>query len=318
MRLLLAIVPVLALVHPSAAQTLDRPARRAVVESAARLIESRYVSPERGVRIARALRGQADRFTDTDPVAFAGALTAYLRKVSNDGHFAVEHRSLSRQDLAAADSLDSSAELERWYGTGVNHGFEAVRRLAGGVGYLDLRVFAPTRMAGDMASAAMTLLAQSPALIIDLRQNGGGMGDMVALLAAYILDSPTEISGTYDRPTDRHTRSFTPAWVPGRRFGGTKPVFILISRRTFSAAEAFTYDMQAAGRAKVIGERSGGGAHPFAYRAIDDRFVLSLPEGRSINPITGRDWEGTGVVPDVETGADDALDVALKLATAAR
>ena len=161
-----------------------------------------------------------------------------------------------------------------------------------------------------MAAAAMTLLAQSRALIIDLRQNGGGMGDMVELLAGYILDKPIEISGTYDRPTDRHTRSFTPSWVPGRRFGGTKPVFILISRRTFSAAEAFAYDMQAAGRARIVGERSGGGAHPFAYRAIDDRFVLSLPEGRSINPVTGRDWEGTGVVPDVESRADDALNVA--------
>ncbi len=317
MRLLLAILPVLALVQPAAAQVLDRPARRAVIESTARLIESRYVSPERGVRIARALRSQADRFTDTDPVAFAGSLTGYLRKVSHDGHFSVAYRSLP-PDAAAADSLDSSAELERWYGAGVNHGFEAVRRLEGGVGYLDLRVFAPTEMAGDMAAAAMTLLAQSPALIIDLRQNGGGMGDMVELLAAYILDKPTEISGTYDRPTDRHARSFTPSWVPGRRFGGTKPVFILISRRTFSAAEAFAYDMQAAGRARIIGERSGGGAHPFAYRAIDDRFVLSLPEGRSINPVTGRGWEGTGVVPDVESRADDALNVALKLATASR
>ena len=133
-----------------------------------------------------------------------------------------------------------------------------------------------------MAAAAMTLLAQSPALIIDLRQNGGGMGDMVELLAAYILDKPTEISGTYDRPTDRHTRSFTPSWVPGRRFGGTRPVFILISRRTFSAAEAFAYDMQAAGRARVIGERSGGGAHPFAYRAIDEP-LRPLAPGRPLD-----------------------------------
>ncbi len=309
--LLLSALPL----SPVTAQALDRAARENVVESTARLIERRYVSPERGVRIARALRGQAGRFTEADPGAFAEALTRYLRKVSNDGHFAVEHRAIAE---LSADSLDSDAEMERWYGVGVNHGFESVRRLAGGVGYLDLRVFAPTRMAGDMAAAAMTLLAECPALIIDLRQNGGGLGDMVQLLAAYILDEPLEVSGTYDRPTGRHTRAFTPAWVPGRRFGGTKPVFVLISRRTFSAAENFAYDLQAAGRVKVIGERSGGGAHPFAYRAIDDRFVLSLPEGRSISPVTGRDWEGTGVVPDVATPADEALSTALRLAAAPR
>ena len=316
MRVLILLLLLSAIrLSPATAQELDRSARKNVVESTARLIEQRYVSPERGVRIARSLRSQADRFTETDPEAFAEALTRYLRKVSNDGHFAIAHRPVAAEPT---DSLDSDAEMERWYGVGVNHGFESVRRLEGGVGYLDLRVFAPTRMAGDMAAAAMTLLAECPALIIDLRQNGGGMGDMVQLLAAYILDEPIEVSGMYDRPTNRHTRATTPAWVPGRRFGGTKPVFVLISRRTFSAAENFAYDMQAAGRVKIIGERSGGGAHPFAYRAVDGGFVLSLPEGRSINPVTGRDWEGTGVVPDVTTPADEALATALRLATAAR
>jgi len=123
-----------------------------------------------------------------------------------------------------------------------------------------------------------------------------------------------ETSGTYDRPSDTLTRTFTPSWVPGRRFGPDKPVFVLISNRTFSAAEAFAYDLQALGRATIVGERSGGGAHPFEYRAITPRFVLSLPEGRSINPITGGDWQGVGVRPDVEASAEQALDAALRLA----
>jgi C-terminal processing protease CtpA/Prc len=109
----------------------------------------------------------------------------------------------------------------------------------------------------------------------------------------------------------------TPAWVPGRRFGTARPVYVLISNRTFSAAEGFTYDLQALGRVTVVGQRSGGGAHPFEYRRAHPHFVLSLAEGRSINPITGSNWQGTGVVPDVEVPADQALDVALKLARAA-
>ncbi len=303
-----------ALACEAGAQGLPAAERRAVVAGAAELIEARYVYPERGRRIARDLRGRADGFTEEEPEAFAQALTDYLRAIAEDGHFAVEYIAHGQGADADGDAAYDAAQMERYYGAAVNHGFEAVRRLEGGVGLLDLRVFAPTDMAGDLAMAAMSLLAQSPALIIDLRRNGGGHGDMADLLQAYLFEHSVETSATYDRPSDTLTRSFTPAWVPGRRFGPDKPVFILISNRTFSAAEGFAYDLQARGRATVVGERSGGGAHPFAYRAITPRFVISLPESRSINPITGGDWQGVGVRPDVETPADEALDVALRLA----
>ena len=122
------------------------------------------------------------------------------------------------------------------------------------------------------------------------------------------------MSGTYDRPTDKHTPSATPVWVPGRRFGANKPVYVLISKETFSAAEAFAYDLQALKRATVVGEPSGGGAHPFVYRRLSEHYVLSLPEARSINPVTGKDWQGVGVIPDVRVTADLALEEALRLA----
>lgn len=318
MRVLIAVLALLCAMSPdiTSAQALDNSDRREVVLGAATLIEQRYVYADRGLEIANALRGDANRFSETDPEAFAAALTTRLRGLSADGHFAVEHRreEAGGGDNQATEDTHIAQMMDQWYGKSVNHGFESVQRLEGGVGYLGLRVFAPTDTAGDMMQAAMTLLAQSPALIIDLRRNGGGIGDMVLMLEGYLLDQSTEVSGGYDRPSDRHTRSFTPSWVPGRRFGAGKPVYILISKRTFSAAEAFAYDMQAIGRAKIVGEASGGGAHPFEYRAINSRFVLSLPEGRSINPVTGRDWQGVGVQPDVPTAADDALSVALDLA----
>lgn len=286
-----------------------------VLEATADLIAARYVDPERGEALAAQLRADArqDRFAGAaDDAAFAEAVKERLRTLSGDGHF-----DLMLRPQADAASVDEDVLMERWYGVGVNHGFEKVERLRDGIGYLELRVFAPTDKAGDLAAAAMTLLAQSPALIIDLRRNGGGMEEMVRLLAAYLLDDVREMSAAYDRPSDTTTRGFTPAMVAGRRYGGSRPVYILVSKRTFSAAEQFAYDLQAMGRAVVVGEQTGGGAHPSGQHRVGDRFLLTLPEGRSINPITKGDWEGVGVIPDVRTAPDQALEAALERASAA-
>lgn len=295
--------------------------QRAVVKTIAELLQTRYVDPSKGQTLSRRLRNEAQsgKWDDTpDPETFAQTLTQHLREISGDGHFAVDYSPQSVSEGSNAAESDYSAEdLERWYGAGVNHGFEEVRRLEGNIGYLKLRAFAPVSIAGDMASAAMTLLAQSDAIIIDLRSNGGGYSEMVHLLAAYLFDRPQAMSGTYNRPSGTTTQASTPAWVPGRRFGGKKPVYILISHRTFSAAEALAYDLQAAKRAIIVGEASGGGAHPFEYRRVGKHFILSLPESRSVNPITGKDWEGSGVIPDVSVAADQALDRAMALAKAA-
>lgn len=295
-----------------AAETAPVATRAQVLSAAADLIAARYVDPVRGAALATQLRDDArqDHFrAATDDAAFAKAVQQRMRALSGDGHFDL----MLRTPGASADASEAVLS-ERWYGTGVNHGFEKVERLQNGIGYLELSVFAPTAMGGDLAEAAMSLLAQSPALIIDLRRNGGGMDDMVRLLATYLLDDVREMSAVYDRPSNTTTRTFTAATVPGRRYGGRKPVFILVSKRSFSAAEQFAYDLQAMGRAVVVGEQTGGGAHPTAQHAVADRFLLTLPEGRSINPITQRDWEGVGVTPDVRTAPEQALEVALELA----
>lgn len=300
--------------HP----TVSAEDRRGVLERAADLLEGRYVLTEVGRSLAQQLRrdAAADRWQAlTDASEFAAALTEELRAVSDDGHLAVTYSAaeLPAVEITAGDAY-SEEEAERYYGRRVNHGFEKFELLPDNIGYLSLRVFAPSAMAGDVAAAAMTLLAQADAMIIDLRRNGGGHSDMVALLAAYLLDRSEPLSSTYHRPEDRLTTSNTPAWVPGRRYGATKPVYLLISPKTFSAAEHFAYDLQALGRAVVVGERSGGGAHPFEYRRLHPHFVLCLAESRSINPITNGNWQGVGVVPDVAVPADQALDAALELA----
>ncbi len=298
----------------SAAESVSE--RREAIKRVAELLESNYVYPQRGRELARRLRREAENswVLEGEPQLFAEALTAKLRSWSDDGHFHIDFRDGGA--AATEESAFGEAEFEKYYGKDVNHGFEQVSRLAGNVGYLDLRVFAPPAMGADMAVAAMTLLAQPSALIIDLRHNGGGDGALGLLIAGYLLDGAQPMSGTYHRPSDTLTPSATPVWVPGRRFGADKPVYLLISKRTFSAAEAFAYDLQALKRATVIGEPSGGGAHPFVYRRISEHYVLSLPEGRSINPVTGKDWGGVGVIPDVRVNADLALEEALKLAGA--
>jgi hypothetical protein len=307
----------------TAAQTPLTPAdRRSVLLATADLIERRYVIEATARALAGELRQQAaaDRWRDqSDPEAFAAAITTHLRSASGDGHLGLSYRATPLpEEREAAERTYTAEEMDRWYGPQLNYGFEQVRRLEGNVGYLDLRVFAPTSTAGDVAAAVMTSLAQSAALIIDLRQNGGGHGDMAHLLAAYLLNESKPMSGGYDRPSDTREWALTPAWVPGRRYGPGRPVYVLISNRTFSAAEGFAYDLQALRRVTVVGERSGGGAHPFKYRRVHPHFVLSLAEGRSINPITGGNWQGTGVVPDVAVPADQALETALALAREAR
>jgi hypothetical protein len=294
----------------------DAQERRTAIVQTAELLESNYVYPERGRELAGRLRREVDAawVTAGGPEDFAKAFTGRLRGLSADGHFHVDFR--AGGGAATEENTFGAAEFEKYYGKAVNHGFEQVRRLDGNVGYLDLRVFAPPDMGADMAVAAMTLLAQSDALVIDLRRNGGGDGALGLLIAGYLVDGAQPMSGTYDRPSDKLTTSATPVWVPGRRFGAAKPVYVLISKETFSAAEAFAYDLQALKRVTVVGEPSGGGAHPFVYRQVSEHFVLSLPEGRSINPITGKDWEGVGVIPDVRVNAELALDEALRLARA--
>ena len=313
-RILAALLLALACAHEPAAAATDLPERKAAIDATAQLLESRYVYADRGKKLARQLRRErnASWVVAGSGVDFAAALTRKLRDASGDGHFKVDFR--EQAEAAADESTFGAAEFEKFYGKAVNHGFEQVRRLDGNIGYLDLRVFAPPSMGADLAVAAMTLLAETSALIVDLRHNGGGDGAMALLLAAYLLDGPTQMSGVYDRPSDTLTPASTPAWVPGRRFGAAKPVYVLISRRTFSAAEAFAYDLQALKRVTIVGEPSGGGAHPFEYRKLSEHFMLSLPEARSVNPITGKDWEGVGVIPDVRVDAERALDEALKLA----
>src|SRR4029079_14564144 len=175
----------------------------------------------------------------------------------------------------------------------------------------DLRGFQPAQFGAETVVAAMNFVANTDALIVDLRRNGGGDPSMVSLISSYLFGSePVHLNDLYFRPDDSTRQWWTLQYVPGKRYGDKKPVYVLTSNRTFSAAEEFTYNLKNLKRATIVGETTGGGAHPGGMRRIGEHFGMFIPTGRAINPISKTNWEGTGVKPDVDVPADQALKVA--------
>ncbi len=304
--------------HKNRTVVVSQDSKTAVVSAVLDHLRKEYVDPEVGQAAADALEqlAHAGHFKAVKgPKTFATKLSSELQRLTGDGHLNVEFSAKPLNlEGAKADESFSAREMEKYYGAGVNYGVHRIEHLEGNVGYLDLRVFAPIEMGGPSVTSAMTVLAPTSAMIIDLRKNGGGIGDMADLVASYLFDEQRQpLTGTYDRPSDTLTQRFTQPMVPGRRFGPEKPVYVLISKRTFSAAEALAYNLQALGRATIIGETSGGGAHPFEYKPIHKHFVLWSVTAKSINPITQSNWQGVGVKPDLEVPANEALERALAL-----
>lgn len=295
-------------------QTVDAKTSAEVAEGALRLLNETYIYPETAKKMEAAVR---ERVKNKEYEAISSAkelaktLTDHLQAVSNDKHLRVfySHDPVPELPKREAPSREMRERM-RAQGEAFNYGFEKVERLEGNVGYIDLRAFHPAEMGSETAAAAMNLVANTDALIIDLRKNGGGSPSMVALICSYLFGpEPVHLNDLYYRPDDSTHQWWTLPHVPGKRFEG-KPVYVLTSRRTFSAAEEFTYNLKNLERATVVGETTGGGAHPGGARRITANFGLFVPSGRAINPISKTNWEGTGVAPDVEVPADLALKTA--------
>jgi C-terminal processing protease CtpA/Prc len=172
--------------------------------------------------------------------------------------------------------------------------------------------FYPAEWIAETAAGAMTFLANSESIILDLRQNGGGQSGG-GLLCSYFFKEETHLTDFYNR-AENTTRQIWSYPVAGAEKFADKDLYILTSHRTFSAPESLAYDMQALKRATIVGETTGGGAHGTTVYRITDHFSASIPFCRAINPITKTDWEGTGVKPDVAVPADQALLTAHLLA----
>ena len=297
-------LPAIAQTAAQPVSTIDDAVRTEVVEGAIKALNDAYVFPEVAQKMEAAIRERIQRKeydSITDAMQFAAKLTNDLQAVSKDKHLRVV--------LSQASRFGMNQQQQREAAIKRNFGFEKAERLNGNIGYLDLRGFEPATLSSDTAAAAMNFLINADALIFDLRQNGGGDPAMVAFLTSYLFDKRTHLNSIYSRPTNRTEDYWTREDVPGKKFGN-KPVFVLTSNRTFSAAEEFSYNLQSLKRATIIGETTGGGAHPVQARPLGKLFTITVPFARSINPITKTNWEGTGVKPDVAVAADKALKVA--------
>jgi hypothetical protein len=294
---------------------IDAAARSRVIDGAIANLNEFYVFPETAKKMedavrARQKKGEYDSVSDGN--MFADLLTKHFQEVSHDKHLRVNFSPKPLPEGPPGANPEEAAqrrkELEQ-----ENCGFEKVERLAGNVGYLKFNFFADPEICGPTAIAAMNFLGNVDAIIFDLRENGGGDPRMVALLCSYLFGESTHLNDLWTRKGDTTEQFWTLPYVPGKRLDG-KPAFVLTSKRTFSGGEEFTYNMKNLKRATIIGETTGGGAHPVSGHRIDDHFMIGVPFARAINPISKTNWEGTGVEPDVKVPAADALATAQKLA----
>ena len=287
-----------------------------VVQEVRALVESRYVYPDVGVRVAAVLaEGLADGRYPLNESGLADAVTTDLQSVNGDKHLRLLYHDQPLSHREPGDDSEEYAAMARWAEQTCG-GVGSVRRLAGNVGYLDLQpVLFPAVIAGELINAAMSLVAATAALIIDLRGCLGGEPAMAAFIISYLWDhDPVQLTGLAERQDNRLRQSWTLPYVSGRRFGKTKPVYVLTSRATFSGGEQLAYDLQQLDRAVVVGEPTRGGAHAREGFRVHPHLEATISVAAAVNPVTGTSWEGTGVSPHIQTPAGQALETAHQLA----
>jgi hypothetical protein len=308
---------------------------REIVTRALSLLLANYVFPELAEQAATAVEARlaAGEYDDLDEITLTELMTGHLQEVTGDKHLRMRlgggpgpggpgpgpggpgpDRPGRGPRPGPGGPEPKGHEARRLAGRQMgrldNFGIRRVERLDGNVGYLDIRRVAIPANAGPAISAAMELVAGTYALIIDLRHNGGGSPEGVVFWCSYLFtEQPTHLNDIFHADTGETRQFWALPYVPGTRYVD-RPVYVLTSGRTFSGGEDFCYTLQAQGRAELIGETTGGGAHPTRGFPISPAVHIDVPFARSINPVTGTNWQGAGVVPDIVVPEAEACDVA--------
>ena len=275
-----------------------------------RLADS-YVFPERAATVEELLLGnlRAGKYEGPLDEALCERLNEDLFEASRDKHLRLIWHPADRDEAPGEEALVAGL-LEQFRLE--NQGVRSVERLAGNVASIQLTIIPPAATAGGSIAAAMELIADTQALILDLRETRGGAPDGVALWCSYLLPEGEVHLNDVVQGADGPTRQYwTSGYVAGPRYA-ERPVYVLVSSTTFSGGEELAYDLKALGRATIVGEVTRGGAHPSAVVSLGEHVELRLPVARSVSPITGGNWEAVGVEPDVKTSASDAFDVAYR------
>lgn len=286
------------------------------IDSVKRIVKDNYVFPDIADQMAQhiALKLKNGQYDRLPPADLARQLTEDLHAVSKDKHLRVVYDPVVvKRERRVAAAAENNTDLQNDRIEDMRRekfGFHEVKVLDGNVGYLDLWSFMDPQYASDTAIAVMQKLTATDAVIIDLRQNGGGSPAMIAFISSYFFsDTPVHLNSFYDRRSDETIETWTSAIVVGNRRPDVD-LYILTSANTFSAGEEFSYNMKHLERATLVGETTKGGAHPTRSMIATDRFYIRVPTGRAINPITQENWEGVGVKPNVEVSASEALTTA--------
>jgi hypothetical protein len=301
---------------------------REIVTTAMALLRANYVFPDVAERAATEVEARlaAGEYDDLDEITLTELVTRHLQDVTGDKHLGLRLGGGPPPDRGPGPggpgpggpghgetepkNHEARRLAMRQMGRLDNFGIRRVERLDGNIGYLDVRRVAVPANAGPAIGAAMELVAGTYALILDLRHNGGGSPEGVLFWCSYLLEEkPTHLNDIYHADTGETMQFWTLPYVPGTRYVD-RPVYVLTSSHTFSGGEEFCYNLQALGRAELIGETTGGGAHPTRGFPISRAVHIGIPFARSINPVTGTNWQGTGVIPDVAVPEAEAYDVA--------
>lgn len=310
---LLAPACVLVAQAPPTAPPINAADQKAVIAALSEKLKARYIFPKVADEVAAALQAKVAKGDFNQPAsvgAFTDSLSKALRDLAKDGHFRVRHAPGFKEEPSDSKPLTREEVAQgRLEAAHMAFGLQRVERLPGNVGYLEIRGFGPLEFVSQAYSNAMSLLAGSEALILDLRRNNGGSPESVAYLMSHFFPEgdSRHLNDIYDRP-DNATRQYWTDPSVGPRFTG--PVYVLTSKRTFSGGEDCAYDFQVQKRGTLVGETTGGGANPGGLVSVGHGFVVFIPSGQSINPVTKTNWEHVGVSPDVAVPAADALRVA--------
>jgi len=284
------------------------------------MLEKNYVYPETAKKISVFLKEQMNSHaydSINNPKTFAQVLTRDVQSISKDLHLKVIYNPDAAKRIKEDIGKEPDPEQEKQHLEALkkeNFGFKTVSKLSWNIGYVDFRNFIDAKISEETVASAMAFIENSDAIIFDIRLNGGGDPTCVRLICSYLFgDKPVHLNDLYYRPEDRTEEYWTLKKVDGKKMPDI-PVYILTSNYTFSAAEEFAYNLQTQKRAIIVGDTTGGGAHPGGTMAVNNDFIIFMPMGRAINPVTKTNWEGTGVIPDVPVVSENALETAQILA----
>lgn len=300
---------------PPPAAGWNAAARAQTIDAAEKALDG-YFFTDRVPKLKAAIEAQrASLLAIADPEKFADAFTKVLYGVAHDKHLGVWYSADVLPPLARMKPSPAEVARRARMASFMDYGYSSSARLPGNIGYLRLAFFPPPPGSQKMYDTAMLLLANTDALIVDLRDNGGGSPAAVDYLLGYFFAKPVEITGFLLRHgnTIVGKREYTPAQLGGARYVD-KPVYLLINDNTISGGEQFAYDLKTLHRAVLVGKTTAGGANPGGPVRLNDHFSIFIPDGSAHNPYTGTNWEGTGVAPDIAVNPEKALLDAYKLA----